>query len=62
MIPMQIGEMKFSRECRTGEPITLEARMRARNDASLTWDTRGLDAQGRTLMQVSGLQMQWVSD
>jgi len=62
MIPMEIGEMRFSRKCRTGEQITLEARMRAQDDESLTWDARGLDDQGRTLMQVCGLQMRWVSE
>ncbi len=34
MIPMEIGEMRFSRKCRAGEQITLEARMRAQNAQS----------------------------
>jgi malonyl CoA-acyl carrier protein transacylase len=62
MVPMEIGEMRFSRKCRVGEQITLEARMRAQDDKGLAWDARGLDDQGRTIMQVYGLRMHWVSD
>ncbi|MDW7772705.1 MAG: SDR family NAD(P)-dependent oxidoreductase [Desulfobulbaceae bacterium] len=62
MIPMEIGEMRFCRKCREGERITLEARMRAQNEQGLTWDARGLDEQGRTIMQVANMRMQWVSD
>jgi 3-hydroxymyristoyl/3-hydroxydecanoyl-(acyl carrier protein) dehydratase len=62
MIPMEIGEMRFLRKCRVGEQITLEARMRAQDDEGLAWDARGMDDQGRTIMQVYGLRMHWVSD
>jgi malonyl CoA-acyl carrier protein transacylase len=62
IIPMEIGEMRFCRKCREGEQITLEARMRVQNEQGLTWDARGLDDQGRTIMQVSNLRMHWVSD
>ncbi|MDP2969163.1 MAG: SDR family oxidoreductase, partial [Deltaproteobacteria bacterium] len=62
MIPMEIGEMRFLRKCRAGEQITLEARMRAQDDEGLAWDARGIDDQGRTIMQVYGLRMHWVSD
>jgi len=62
MIPMEIGEMRFCRKCRVGERITLEARMRAQNEQGFTWDARGLDDQGRTIMQVSNMRMHWVSD
>jgi 3-hydroxymyristoyl/3-hydroxydecanoyl-(acyl carrier protein) dehydratase len=62
VIPVEIGEMRFSRKCRTGEQITLEARMRARDDQELIWDARGLDDQGRDIMQVSGLRMHWISE
>lgn len=62
MIPMEIGEMRFFRKCMAGEPITLEARMRTRDEEGFAWDARGLDDQGRTVMQVSGIQMRWVSD
>ena len=62
MIPMEIEEMRFLRKIEVGEKITLEARMRAQDDKGFTWDTRGLDDQGRTLMQIYGLRMQWVSD
>jgi malonyl CoA-acyl carrier protein transacylase len=62
MVPMEIGGMRFLRKCRAGEQITLEARMRAQNDEGLAWDARGIDDQGRTIMQIYGLRMHWVSD
>ena len=62
VIPMEIGEMRFCRKCREGEQITLEARMQAQNEQGLTWNARGLDDQGRTLMQVSGMRMHFVSE
>ncbi|WP_319585642.1 SDR family NAD(P)-dependent oxidoreductase [uncultured Desulfobulbus sp.] len=62
MIPMEIGEMRLSRICRVGERITLEARLRAQNEQGFSWDARGLDEQGRTLMQIANLRMQWVAE
>jgi hypothetical protein len=62
MIPMEIGEMKFLRKCRTGEQIMLEARMREQDDKCLAWDARGLDDQGRTIMQIRTMRMQWASE
>jgi malonyl CoA-acyl carrier protein transacylase len=62
MIPMEVGEMRFLRKCRVGEQITLEARMRAQDDEGLAWDARGIDDQGRTIMQIYGIRMHWVSD
>jgi len=62
MIPLEIGEMRCFRKVRVGEKITLEARLRTQDDEVLTWDTRGLDDQGETLMQIFGLQMKWISD
>ncbi len=62
LIPMEIGEMRFCRKCREGEQITLEARMLTQNEHGLTWNARGLDEQGRTIMQVSNMRMHWISD
>ncbi len=62
MIPMEIGEMRFLRKCRAGEQITLEARMRAQDDEGLSWDARGIDDQGHTIMQVHNMRMHWVLD
>jgi hypothetical protein len=62
MIPMEIGEMRFSRKCRAGEQITLEARMRVQDEAGLSWDARGLDDQGQAIMQVRDMRMHWGSD
>jgi len=62
MIPMEIGEMRFSRTCRVGERITLEARLRAQNEQGFTWDAQGLDEQGRIIMQIANLRMHWVAE
>ena len=62
MIPMEIGEMRFLRLCRAGEQLSLEARMRAQDDQGLIWDSRGIDEQGRTIMQLYGVRMQWVAN
>ena len=62
MIPMEIGEMRFLPKCQEGEQITLEARMRAQDGEGLYWDARGIDDQGRTIMQVHNIRMHWVSE
>lgn len=61
VIPVEIGELKFSRLCRDGEPISLEARLRKGDHAGLAWDARGIDADGRAVMQVKNMRMEWVS-
>jgi NAD(P)-dependent dehydrogenase (short-subunit alcohol dehydrogenase family) len=61
MLPMEIGELQFLRPCEPGEPITLEARLRSQDQDSLVWDAVGLDAQGRTIMQVRSMRMHWIS-
>ena len=61
MLPTEIGEMRFLRPCRAGEPITLEARLRVQDQESCAWDARGLDDQGRTIMQVRTLRLHRVS-
>jgi 3-hydroxymyristoyl/3-hydroxydecanoyl-(acyl carrier protein) dehydratase len=62
LIPMEIGEMRFWRQCRAGEQIILEARLRAQDDEGLSWEARGIDDQDRAVMQISGLGMHWFSD
>jgi len=62
VLPMEIGEMRFLRQCRTGEQMILEARLRARDKAFLVWDARGLDDSGRTIMQIRSMRMHWVSE
>ncbi|HSL99784.1 MAG TPA: SDR family NAD(P)-dependent oxidoreductase, partial [Candidatus Limnocylindria bacterium] len=61
MLPTEIGEMRFLRQCRAGEQITLEARLRVQDQESCAWDARGLDDQGRTIMQVRTLRLHRVS-
>jgi malonyl CoA-acyl carrier protein transacylase len=62
IIPMEIGEMRFSRKCLAGEQITVEARMREQDEEGLAWDARGIDDQGLAIMQVHNMRMNWVSD
>jgi len=62
MVPLEIGEMKFLRKCREGEQIVLEARLRTQNDEGLSWDARGVDEQGRVIMEVRNMRMHWVAD
>jgi malonyl CoA-acyl carrier protein transacylase len=62
MIPVEIGEMRFTRKCREGEPMTLEARMQAQDEADFAWDARALDHQGRAVMQVYDIRMRRISD
>ena len=61
LIPQEIGEMRFLRQCRDGEQLILEARLRAQDDTGLAWDARGVDEQGQSVMQIQGLRMHWVS-
>jgi len=62
MIPTEVGEMRFLRKCREGEQIILEARMRMEDERGFVWDARGIDDQGRTIIQVNGMRMQRVSE
>jgi hypothetical protein len=62
VLPVEIGEMRFLRQCRAGERIILEARLRARDKTSLAWDARGIDEQGRTIMQIRAMRMHWVAE
>jgi acyl-CoA thioesterase FadM len=62
IIPVAVGEMRFLRKCRKGEQITIEARMRMEDEKGFVWDARGIDDQGRNIMQIYGMRMQKVSE
>ncbi len=57
MIPFGIGEMRFARACRPGEPLVLEGRRRSEESRGSTWDVRAVDAAGHTIMTAAGLIM-----
>ncbi|MFZ2087152.1 MAG: SDR family NAD(P)-dependent oxidoreductase [Desulfobaccales bacterium] len=59
MIPAGIGELLFTRPCREGERLLLEARLQNENPESNIWVTRALDDTGFPVMQVTGLQLRW---
>jgi hypothetical protein len=61
VLPTEIGEMQFLRPCRPGEEMTIEARLRVQDEESSAWDARGLDDQGRTIMQVRAMRLHWIS-
>jgi malonyl CoA-acyl carrier protein transacylase len=62
MVPVEVGQMQFLRKCQDGEKITLEARMRTEDEMGFVWDARGMDNQSRTIMQVTGMRLQKVSE
>ncbi|MGQ9687374.1 MAG: SDR family NAD(P)-dependent oxidoreductase [Desulfobaccales bacterium] len=59
MIPVSIGELLFTRRCREGERLVLDARLQNENPESAIWAGRALDDTGAVVMQVSGLQLRW---
>jgi Polyketide synthase dehydratase N-terminal domain len=59
MIPAAIGELLFTRRCREGERLVLEARLQNENPESYTWVARATDDTGAPVMQVTGLQLRW---
>jgi hypothetical protein len=59
MIPAGIGELLFTRRCREGERLILEARLQNENPESNIWVARALDEAGAPVMQVTGLQLRW---
>ena len=61
LIPGRIGEMRYSRLCRSGETITLEARLKSETADGLTWDAQAKDDIGITIMRVDNLVMRWFS-
>jgi acyl transferase domain-containing protein/NAD(P)H-dependent flavin oxidoreductase YrpB (nitropropane dioxygenase family)/NAD(P)-dependent dehydrogenase (short-subunit alcohol dehydrogenase family)/acyl carrier protein len=62
MIPAGIGELLFTRRCREGERLILEARLQNENPESYTWVARALDDTGTAIMQVTGLQLRWFTE
>jgi len=62
IIPLEIGELSFVRQCRDGERIVVEARLRSKDHQGLTWDARGMDDRGQAIMQVRNMRMHWVSE
>ncbi len=62
LIPTGIRELRFSRLCRPGERIILEARLRSAHADGFFWDARGLDEEGKTIMEAEELNMKWSSE
>lgn len=58
-IPHRIGEMLCFRRCRSGEKVTVEARMTDNNEKGMTWTARGEDVNGKTVMYAKNIHMSW---
>ncbi len=59
VIPYEIGEMRFSDKCTHDQVITVEGRLRNRTDEGFSWDARGCDENGRTMMLARNITMRW---
>jgi hypothetical protein len=62
LVPAGIRELRFTRLCRPDEKVVLEARLQAAHAEGMLWDARGLDEEGKTLMEAEGLDMKWTSE
>jgi hypothetical protein len=62
MIPYQIGELRFSRNCQPGERLKIQARLRSEDDESRTWDAQATDQQGRVVIRATGIVMRWFAE
>ncbi len=60
-IPYGVGEMLFTRKCRPGEQIAIEARMKDQDEENIRWDARAVDDSGKVIMTVHDLVMRWFS-
>ena len=57
LIPSSMEEMRFARQARIGERITLEARLRAHDAQGFTWDAQAVDESSTPIMQLVGMRM-----
>jgi NAD(P)-dependent dehydrogenase (short-subunit alcohol dehydrogenase family) len=58
-IPYEIGEIRFFDKCTPGQKITVEGRLRNRTEEGFSWDARGFDEKGRTLMFARNIMLRW---
>jgi len=57
LIPAGMEEMRFTRNARDGERLTLEARLRSSDERGVTWDARVTDEADTTIMQLLSMRM-----
>jgi hypothetical protein len=62
MIPAGLEELRFSRPCRPGERLSLEARLLQEDPQGFTWAARALDESGEVIMQAQGLRVVWFAE
>jgi len=60
MVPVAMDNISFSRNCRSGEELFLDGKLKSQNENGTTWDMCGIDKNGLAIMKVIGLQMKWV--
>ncbi|MEI7448118.1 MAG: SDR family NAD(P)-dependent oxidoreductase [Desulfomonile sp.] len=61
IIPYKIGEVIFSRNCKDGENVTVEGFLKKQDDEGIVWDARGVDEEGRTIMEATNIMFRWFS-
>ena len=61
-IHYRIGEVLFFGEPRDGETVTVEGRLKKRDQEGITFEARAVDTQGRTLMYARDLLFRWFSE
>lgn len=61
LIPHHIGEIILGRPCVEGEVITIEGRMRRKDEQGIQWEARGLDSKGLPIMCLRKMDLRWFS-
>ena len=59
-IPVGVGDLRFNRLCRPGEPVIVEGRLMEITEDGPVWDARAVDDQGKPLVQAQGLTLKWI--
>jgi acyl transferase domain-containing protein/NAD(P)H-dependent flavin oxidoreductase YrpB (nitropropane dioxygenase family)/NAD(P)-dependent dehydrogenase (short-subunit alcohol dehydrogenase family)/acyl carrier protein len=58
-IPRGIGELRFTRPCRPGEKLVVDARLKSDDALGQTWDACVFDGTGTLVMRASGVRVLW---
>jgi hypothetical protein len=59
IIPSALGEVRFTRRCRPGERLTLEARLTLKDDKGITWDAVVFDEAGEVVLLAQDITFRW---
>jgi hypothetical protein len=59
IIPSGLGEVQFVRRCRPGERLTLEARLKKKDEVGTAWDACVWDEAGQLVLQAQDISFHW---